>query len=150
MPQKTKQIRSAFRVRRGGAVMEMMLVLPVMFMLSFGVVDYGYLLFVKNTVEGAAQAGVRAGISPAATNTSVTTAVGNVMTAAGISTYTTTITDASGNTLNVSGLSAGTMIQVNISCTWGNVGTKTLGQAFGGMSTSKVISGTAVMQKESS
>jgi Flp pilus assembly protein TadG len=150
MPQKTKQIRSGFRARRGGAAMEMMLVLPIMFMLSFGVVDYGYLLFVKNTVEGAAQAGVRAGIPSAATNTSVTAAVGNVMTAAGIGTYTTTITDTSGNALNVSGLAAGTMIQVNVNCTWGNVGTKTLGQTFGGMSNSKVISGTAVMQKESS
>ena len=125
MAQTTKQIRSPRRLRRsGGSLMELMLVLPIMLMLSFGVVDYGDLLFVKNTVEGAAQAGVRAGIPSAATNTSITNAVSNVMTAAGFATYTVTITDTSGNALNVSGLATGTMIKVGVSCTWGNVGTK--------------------------
>ena len=44
---------------RGASVLEMALVLPILLMLSFGVVDYGYYFYVKNTVQGAALAGAR-------------------------------------------------------------------------------------------
>jgi Flp pilus assembly protein TadG len=135
--------------RRGASVLELLLVLPILLMLSFGAVDYGYVMFVKNTLEGAAETGARAGIPPTATNASVTSAVSNVMTAAGLTTYTVSITDTSNNPLNVSGLAAGTMIQVTVSCTWANVGTHALGSAWGGISNTKVVTGTTVMQKES-
>lgn len=133
--------------RRGGSLLEMMLLLPLLVMLSFGVVDYGYYFYLRNTFQGAAMDGARAAIPASATNTSVTSAVANVMTAAGVSSsnYTVTLTPS-----NVSGVAAGTSITVQISASWGTVGTHALGSAFGGISDSKTVTATAVMVKESS
>jgi Flp pilus assembly protein TadG len=135
--------------RRGSALMEMMIVLPILFMLSFGIVDYGYMIYLKNTFQGAAQAGARAAIPYAATNSSITGTTGvitTMMTAAGFSTsqYTVTLSPS-----DVSNLSAGTTITVTISALWQNVGTHALGSSFGGISNSKSISAYAVAQKES-
>ena len=135
------------RLRRGASVLEMALVLPILLMLSFGVVDYGYFLYVKNTVQGAAQAGVRTAITSSATNSTVTTVISNMMTAAGLqnSGYTVTFSPT-----DVSTASAGSTVSVTISCTWGNLGVHTLSSSFGGINNSKQIVGVAVMRKESS
>ena len=132
---------------RGASVLEMALVLPILLMLSFGIVDYGYFFYVKNTVQGAAQAGARAAIPSAATNSSVTTVVSNMMTAAGLqnSSYTVTL-----NPTDVSTAAAGSAVSVTVSVTWSNVGLHALPTAMGGISNSKQIVGTAVMIKESS
>src|SRR5579864_4899926 len=81
------------RRRRGSSVLEFVLVLPILIMLSFGVVDYGYFFYVKNTLQGAAEAGARAAVPPTATNSNVTTVISNMMTAAGLqsSGYTVTL-----------------------------------------------------------
>jgi len=134
--------------RKGAAVLEMALVLPLMVMLSLGVVSYGYLIYLKNTFQGAAQAGARAAIPSTATNSSVTGSSGIVttmMTAAGISSSNYTVTL---NPSNVSGVSAGTAITVTISATWGNVGIQALPTCFGGISNSTTITCSATMQKE--
>lgn len=127
----------------------MALVLPILLMLSFGVVDYGYYIYLKNTFQAAAQAGARAAVPYAATNSNVTGTGGIVtamMTAAGFasSQYTVTLSPS-----NVSGLSSGTAITVTVSASWSAVGTHALGTSFGGIGSSKQITGTAVMQKES-
>ena len=49
--------RGAFR--RGGAILEAALVLPILLALSFGMVEYGYYFFVKHTLQGAARDGAR-------------------------------------------------------------------------------------------
>jgi Flp pilus assembly protein TadG len=75
------------RRRSGTSILEMMLVFPLLIMLSFGVVDYGYYIYLKNTFQAAAESGARAAIPYAATNSSVTGASGIVtqmMSAAGI------------------------------------------------------------------
>lgn len=128
-------------------MLELMLVLPILLMLSFGVVDYGYYFYLKNTLQGAAQAGARAAIPGSATNSSVTTAVGNIMTAAGISSsnYTVTLSPT-----DVSTASAGSTVTVTVTCSWANVGTHALSSSFGGISNTKQIIGVAVMRKESS
>jgi Flp pilus assembly protein TadG len=132
--------------RRGGSLLEMMLVLPLLLMLSFGVVDYGYYFYLRNTFQGAAMDGARAAIPASATNTSVTSTIANVMSAAGVSSsnYTVTLTPS-----NVSGVAAGTNITVQVSASWGTVGTHALGSAWGGISNSKTVTATAVMVKES-
>jgi Flp pilus assembly protein TadG len=127
-----------------------MLVVPILLMLSFGVVDYGYYIYLKNTFQAAATAGVRAAIPQVATNASVSGtsgAVTQMMTAAGFSTsnYTVTLTPS-----NIAGLSAGTSITVTVSASWGTVGTHALGTAYGGISNSKTVTASAVMQKEPS
>lgn len=135
--------------RGGTSLLEMSLVLTTLIMLTFGVIDYGYYIYLKNTFQGAAQAGARAAVPFAATNASVTGASGvvtNMLTAAGIpsTSYTVTLSPS-----NISGISAGTQITVSISASWGTVGTHMLGTAFGGISNSKQVTASAVMQKES-
>ena len=55
--------RPARRARRGGAVLEMAILAPVLIYLSFGAVEYGYFMYVKNTVFSAARDGARAAIA---------------------------------------------------------------------------------------
>jgi Flp pilus assembly protein TadG len=128
-------------------MLELMLVLPILLMLSFGVVDYGYYFYLKNTLQGAAQAGARSAVPATATNASVTTAVANILTAAGLasSSYTVTL-----NPSDISTAVAGSTVTVTINCTWANVGTHALSSSLGGISDSKQIIGVAVMRKESS
>lgn len=125
----------------------MALVLPVLLMLSLGVVDYGYYFFVKNTLQGAASAGVRAAIPPGATNANVTGVISSMMTAAGLqnSGYTVTLTPS-----DVSTATDGQNVTVKITCTWANCGTHALPAGMGGISNAKQVIGSAVMQKEGS
>ncbi len=45
------------RFRRGNAVLEMALVLPILLLLAFGMVEFGYFFYVKNNLQGAAREG---------------------------------------------------------------------------------------------
>jgi Flp pilus assembly protein TadG len=141
-----RTITGALRQRRGSSVLEFVLVLPILIMLSFGVVDYGYFFYVKNTLQGAAEAGARAAIPSSSTNASVNTVISNMITAAGLqnSGYTVTFSPS-----DVSTSSPGTTVSVTIGLTWGNVSFKALSSGYGGISNSKVVSGNAVMVKES-
>jgi Flp pilus assembly protein TadG len=135
--------------RAGSAVLEMSLIAPLLLMLSFGVADYSYFLYLKNTFQGAAQAGARAAVPYAATNANVTGANGVVtkmLTAAGVpsTNYTVTLSPS-----NISGIAAGTLITVTISANWSTVGTHILPASMGGLGSSKIVSGAAVAQKES-
>ena len=139
--------RRGYRPRSGGAVLEMALVLPILIMLAFGMADYAYFFFVKNTVQGAAQVGARAAIPSNATNSTVTTAISQAMTAAGLqsSGYTVTTVPA-----DVSTAAAGSSVQVTVTCSWGTVGLHALPAGFGGIPNSKNVIGTATMRKEAS
>jgi Flp pilus assembly protein TadG len=139
-------IRFLFRRGRpGSSVMELCLVLPILLMLAFGIAEYGYFFYVKNTVQGVAQTAARTAITSSATNASVNTVITNMMTAANLqgSGYTTTFTPS-----DLSTASAGATITVQISVTWGNLGVHMLGLGYGGISSSKQVSGTAAMVKE--
>jgi len=137
-------VRKSRRIR-GGSVMELMLVLPILLMLSFGAVDYGYAMYLKNTVQGAALIGTRTGIVSGATNANVTSAISSYMTSAGLSGsgYTVTMTPT-----DVSAGATGSTVTVQVSVTWGNAGTKTLGSSFGGISNGKTITGSVTMVHE--
>src|SRR4051812_16872520 len=88
--------------RRGNAVLEAALVLPILLALAFGTVEFGHFFYCKHTFQGAARDGARVAILSSSTNTSVTTAVANTMTAAGfLNTPTVTYTTAITNTSNV-------------------------------------------------
>jgi Flp pilus assembly protein TadG len=134
--------------RRGNAVMEAALVLPLLLTLTFGTVEYGYFFYVKHTLQGAARDGTRVAILPSSTLTSVTTAVGNTMTSAGFAsnTYTTTVTNGStGATIsNLSTITTGTAIKVQVTCTWGTVGIRPMAM----INPAKQVVGFTIMVKE--
>jgi Flp pilus assembly protein TadG len=132
--------------QRGSSILELILVMPILLMLGFGIVDYGYFFYVKNTLQGAAQSGARTAISASAANSDVNTTISNILTAAGMqnSNYVVTTSPA-----DISTAAAGASVTVTVSATWSNIGLHTLSSGYGGISNSKQIVGTAIMRKES-
>ena len=122
-------------------MLEAALVLPILLLLAFGTVEFGYFLYVNHNLQGAAMAGVRAAIPSGANNADVSQAVGDVMTACGLqgSGYTVVITPG-----DVSTAAAGGNVSVRVECTWGAVGVSPLGLISAG----KVVRSTALMRKE--
>ena len=133
------------RLRRGSSLLEMVLVLPVLLMISFGIVDYGYFFYVKSSVQSAAEAGARAAIVSGAIDTDVTSAVQSMMTSSGINTSSYTLTT---NPTSIANVAAGTNVTVTVTCTWGTVGCHTLPAVFGGIPNSKKITSSMVMRHE--
>lgn len=129
--------------RPGNALIEMVVVLGLLLTLSFGTIEFGCYFFVKHTLTGAAREGARAAIVPGATQAQVTSAVSNVMTAAGLSnsgyTIVTTPSDITTST-------TGSPITVTVQCTWGTVGNGY--RPMGLIGAAKTVSGTAVMRDE--
>ena len=109
--------------RRGGAVLETILILPILLYMGFGTVEFGYYFYVKHSCEGAARDGCRAAIVAGAQYSDVTSAVSSSMSAANLG--------SSGYT---------------VTCTWG-----TAGQGYrpwNMIGSSKQVIGTAVMRDE--
>jgi Flp pilus assembly protein TadG len=138
------------RPRFGGAVLEAILVLPVLMYLAFGVVEFGQYFHVKHTLEGAARDGCRTFIAGGATLADVQSAVDAAMSAASLSNCAYTIVTKDGTTTLTTGnytiAVAGDAITVTVSCTWG-----TAGQGYrpwGLIGGSKQVVGVAVMRKE--
>ena len=137
------------RRRRGGAILEAALVMPILLGLCFGMVEFGYYFFVKHTFQGAARDGARMGIVPNATNAKVTTTVATAMTAAGFDAgaYQVEIkhgeTDAS---LNVATAAAQTPVKVIVKCNWSAIGSGL--RPLGLIAETKEVTGVTVMLKE--
>ena len=140
--------------RRGSAVLDAALVFPILLSLTFGAIEYGYYFFVKNTLQGAAREGCRAGIVLNNDNTDVTSAVVSYLKAAGLnassntldSKFTLKIEYPLGTSFNAGSLSAGSTCFVTVQGPWG-----TLGQGFRPLAligTNKTVSGMSAMRKE--
>lgn len=145
-----RRCRATRLQRRGAALLELVLILPILLAISFGATDYGYFFYVKNTIQGAASAGGRAAVPVGATNSDVTTAVANMMSASGFtaSTYTTSITDLNGNALDLSSAGSGVPVKVTVSCSWGTIGLHALPVSLGGIANTKTVTGVSVMMTE--
>lgn len=130
--------------RSGTATLELALTLSILFSICYGLIEYGYYFYVKNTMEGAAREGCRAGIVTGATLAEANSAIENQLqvanlvpngtTASGsgpctIGNYTVNYYDSStgtpGTTITSSTLSSmpvGDTLTVQITATWGTVG----------------------------
>jgi Flp pilus assembly protein TadG len=147
---------TARRKRRGNALVEAAFVLPVLCWLVLGAMQFGYYFYVKNTLQGAAREGCRAGIVLNNSNTNITTAIAQYLNAAGLNSsktildgkYTLKVESPLGTSVNVSSLSTGSPCYVTVQASWGNVGLLMLPPALGGLSNAKVVAGTSVMRKE--
>lgn len=133
--------------RRGNTLIEAAFVFNILLLLSFCTVEFGYFLYAKHTIQGAAREGARAAVVPGATASDVTNAVARSLFAAGMNSGTTSI-DSSKFTLTLNpsnpAAAAGTAIQVDVTSTMGKIGPKPL--FF--MGSSKAITGSTVMRKE--
>lgn len=133
--------------RRGSAVLDAALVLPILLALTFGTVEYGHYFYWKHMLQGAAREGARSAITPSAVNADVITAVNTSMNAAGIAParYTVRIRNSADTAdLNVASVPAGTPILVKVYSTWGTVGMRPLGL----IGADKQVAGQTVMRKE--
>ena len=149
MRQTTKQ-NPRLRVRRfrsGNAVLDMALIMPLLIMLTFGAVEYGFALYIKHSLQAAAREGARAAVVAGATATEVQTAVDSAMLAAGFAQakYTRPPTIAPAGWVTSA---AGTTITVSVSTTWGTAGCKVLPNYLGGIPTTKTLTGATTMRKE--
>jgi Flp pilus assembly protein TadG len=145
------------RHRRGGAVLEAFLVLPILLALAFGTVEFGWFFYVKHNMQGAAREGARAAITPDATTAKVNTAITGSLTAAGLqnSGYSVSITTSGGGSVDVSTAPAGTQIIVTVQCLWSQVGSGLRPMALIGttktvnnVTTPRYVTGATAMRKE--
>ena len=141
-------VRRPLLRRSGAAVLELALTLSILFSICYGLIEYGYYFYVKNTMEGAAREGCRNGIVAGATIATANAAIENQLqvanlvpsgtTASGsgpfaIGNYSVTYTDTpsgGGSAATVTSFSTantpvGDTLTVSISANWG-----TVGQAF--------------------
>lgn len=123
------------RTRRAGAVLlEAALIMPVLLLLTFGLMELGYFFYVQHGLTDAARAGARAGIRSDSGTAAVTDAVAQVMGSMGFvnSQYSVGIDTTPPN------------IVVTVRCNWGAVGLRPLGILNGSVS----VQGVAVMRRE--
>jgi Flp pilus assembly protein TadG len=82
--------------RRAAAVVEFAVVLPLLLTILFGIIEYGWVFMVRQTLLNGAREGCRVAVlqTTTAPYTQVTAAVSNVMTPAHISGYSVTMTHA--------------------------------------------------------
>jgi Flp pilus assembly protein TadG len=153
---KMSATHGAPRKRRAAATLELALTLGILLNLTFGMVEFGYYFYVKNTCEGAAREGCRAGIVAGATyTTSITTAVQNAMSAAGFGTtspkYSFTVKDDTTSTTittdaQLAAVPSGDALEVDVNATWGTIGAGF--RPLNLIGSAKVLTATAVMRHE--
>ena len=91
-----KRRRIGRQRRRAAAVVEFAVVAPLLFTLLFGIIEYGYMFMVRQTVVNAAREACRIAIlqTTVAPYTEVTGRVAEVMAPTGVTGYTVTMTHA--------------------------------------------------------
>jgi len=106
---------------RGAAAVEAALVMPILLLVSFGAIKYGWLFLRAQQITNAARYGARVAIRADASSTDVTTAIANLMTAAGMgsSGYSVTISLEGG--IPWEDLEMGNAITVEVSVPGANI-----------------------------
>lgn len=131
--------------RAGAAILEMAITLAVLLTLTFGTIEFGYFFFVKNTVQGAAREGARAGILPGGSDNDITTAINLVLTSAGLKPADfSVVVKVNGVVANASTATTGQSVEVTVTAPWGVVGMRPLGA----ISPGKSVLGAATMRRE--
>lgn len=123
--------------RRGVAVVEFAVVLPLLLTILFGIIEYGWVFMVRQTLQTAAREGCRLAVLQSSVDpyVNVIDRVSAVMSPTGLSTYTVTMTHATtGNPVE----------SVVISIPYNDV--SLMGGFFGTHSYN--LAGTCVMRKE--
>jgi Flp pilus assembly protein TadG len=125
--------------RRGTAAVEFALVAPLFVLLVFGMIEYGRMVMVQQLLVNAAREGARVGVLDGSTGTSVTTAVNNYLSPAGITTATITVVPST-----PSSAAATAPVTVTVSVPFNNVSWLPSPMYLGG----KTLTFSAVMRRE--
>ena len=90
-PYRRSSRRGATTSRRGATTVEMAFVVPIVFMLTFGALEFARVNMVRNTVEDALFEGARQSVLPGATSSKITTKVNAVLATTGVKSATVTV-----------------------------------------------------------
>lgn len=107
--------------RRAVTVLEMALVMPAVLALIFGSIEFGYVIYVKQTLQAASRDGARRAAIGTADNAGVRQAVTDAMEAGGLGTadYSIRIMNAAtGSVADVNSIPAGTGVCVEVNAPW--------------------------------
>jgi Flp pilus assembly protein TadG len=99
--------------RKGSATVEAAILFPVLLLLTFGIIEYGWLFLNANLITNTARHGARIAILPNSTNTLVTNSISNLMATANITGYQVTISPS-----DISSMNVGEVVKVEISVPW--------------------------------
>jgi Flp pilus assembly protein TadG len=84
--------RGAGRLRRGAAVVEMAVVTPLLLMLIFGIMEFGWVFMMEQTITNATREATRVAILQGSTDTDVRTRFSQAMAPTGITVDTNMLT----------------------------------------------------------
>jgi Flp pilus assembly protein TadG len=103
---------------QGTALIELAIVLTLLVMLTFGVMEYGWMFFKMQQVINSARVGTRYSVLPDSTNLGVQQTVDSVMTGWGMGASGYTVTTSSAD---ITLLDPGQMVTVTVEVPYGNI-----------------------------
>ena len=138
--------------RRGLSTVELALVMPLLFGILFGIIEFGWFFFVSHTIQGAAREGARAGAVAGGTKDDVEDAVRGAMSAAGFGkkSYKVKIEDPGGGSIDPKKAEGGEPVMVRVEVPWKDVrpGVSFVSWFTGATVFPSNVSGETVMRKE--
>ena len=105
--------------RPAAVLVEMAIVMVLLFLLMFGLIEYGFMLLRAQHITNAARFGARIGITIDSTNTLVEQAIASAMSAAGMADSGYTVTFLPGD---VQGLTGRETLTITVSVPYANIG----------------------------
>ncbi|MBN1787402.1 MAG: pilus assembly protein [Sedimentisphaerales bacterium] len=99
--------------KKGAAAVEAAILFPLLLLLTFAIIEYGWLFLNANLVTNAARHGARIAVLPNSTSTDVTSAISDLMSTANITGYSVTITPS-----DLASLTVGQIVTVQITVPW--------------------------------
>jgi Flp pilus assembly protein TadG len=107
--------------RRGTVLLETALILPVLLLLTIGLLEYGWMFLKLEQINSAAREGVRAGVRADGDNTDVTAAVLAAMTRANLESSGYTLSTTPSDVSRSGGTAGGTTVTVRVEVTYNNI-----------------------------
>lgn len=133
---RTKCERESCR-RRATAVVEFAVVLPLLLTILFGIIEFGYVLLVRQSMQTAAREGCRVAVLQSSTDPAITSRIQSVLQPTGVSTYQVTLAHAT---------AANPVETVTVSVAYNDI--SLVGGFFGAINYN--LTGSCTMQKEGS
>jgi Flp pilus assembly protein TadG len=122
MSSDNRRFRFRKRSRRGVAMMEFAIVLPVFLLMIIGMIEFGRAVMIHQILVNAAREGARAAVIPGATNADVTSEIEKWLVTLDAPSRQIAITDENGDAVDLSTVNSRDIVRVSISVPYNEVG----------------------------